>query len=130
MPASISEPVWMLAVLIAIFTTKHYIADFLLQTNWIAVGKDARHGWMLPLTAHTACHGALTLLIVGALVPRLWWLSFVDFGVHFVIDKAKAAVGHTTPLTPQQEKFWWLLGLDQYLHQLTNIGLSVAVVSL
>ena len=79
---------------------------------------------MLPAT------GVFTLALALAIRPGLWWLAPLDFGVHFLIDKGKASVGQAAQLTPQQEKFWWLLGLDQYLHQLTNIGVSLAMVVL
>ena len=130
MPLSPSDPVWALAILVTVFASKHYVADFLLQTNWIAAGKECQTGWVLPLTAHAGCHGLFTLAIALAIRPTLWWLGPLDFAVHFLIDKGKATVGHAAQLTPQQEKFWWLLGLDQYLHQLTNIAISVALLVL
>jgi hypothetical protein len=112
--------------LAVVMATKHYIADFLLQTNWIAHGKECRSGWFLPLLAHVVCHAGLTLLLALALAPRLWWLSLVDLAVHFVIDRGKAVVGQIGQWTPQDEKFWWLLGFDQYLHQVTNLALAAA----
>ena len=38
---------WML-----LLTFKHIIADFVLQTAWMAHGKDQKHGWALPLLVH------------------------------------------------------------------------------
>jgi hypothetical protein len=106
--------------------TKHYIADFLLQTNWIARGKECRSGWLLPLAVHVLCHAGLTLAITLALAPRLWWLAPLDLAVHFAIDRGKTIVGQLGRWTPGDEKFWWLLGFDQYLHQVTNVALAAA----
>jgi hypothetical protein len=32
--------IWMMALLAIVMATKHYIADFLFQTKWIAHGKE------------------------------------------------------------------------------------------
>ena len=112
------------------FATKHYLADFLLQTNWMARGKEARTAWVGPLLAHVAVHAAFALAILLAAAPRLWWLAAVDAGVHTGVDRGKALVTQHYPCGVDQPRFWWLLGADQYIHQLTNIGLAAAVVVL
>ncbi len=119
-----------LAVLSAVFAVKHVVADFLLQTNGMARGKERSTGWLLPLSAHVACHAALTLLILLAVAPHLWWLALVDFGVHLGIDRGKTTIAHRGVWRSDQPQFWWLLGLDQCLHQLTNIGLALAIMLL
>jgi hypothetical protein len=126
LPDSVSAPVWAMLLVAVLVATKHYIADFLLQTNWMARGKECRSGWLLPLTSHVLCHAGLTLVIALGIAPRLWWLALVDFGVHFGIDRGKALLGQLGRWTPADEKFWWLLGFDQYLHQLTNVTLGAA----
>jgi hypothetical protein len=123
-------PVLAMAILAAVFAVKHFAADFVLQTNWIALGKDCRSGWLGPLAAHAAIHAALALVIVLAVAPRLWWLAVVDFVVHFGIDRGKSILGHWAELEARNPKYWWLLGLDQLLHQLTNIALALALLVL
>ena len=93
----------------AVFAVKHLVADFLLQTNGMARGKERRAGW---------------------LAPRLWWLAGVDFAIHMAVDRAKTAIARRPGVTPDQPRYWWLLGLDQCLHQLTNIGLAAAIMLL
>jgi hypothetical protein len=119
-----------LAGLSAAFAVKHLAADFLLQTNGMARGKERRHGWLVPLLAHLACHGILTLLILLCVAPRLWWLAGVDVAIHGAIDRCKSLAAQRGGWRPDQPQFWWLLGLDQGLHQLTNIGLATALVLL
>ena len=117
-----------MALLCVIFAVKHVVADFFLQTNAMAHGKERRTGWLMPLLAHVSCHAVLTLLIVLVLVPRLWWLAIVDFVVHLCIDRCKTLIGQTQGWRPDQPSFWWLLGIDQCCHQLTNVGLATAIL--
>lgn len=121
-------PVWTLVGCILLFTVKHYVADFLIQTAWIASGKEARQGWALPLLVHAAGHAGLTLGIVLAVQPRLWWLAAIDLVVHVGIDRSKSLFGRWGDWTPQDARYWWLLGFDQLLHQVTNIGLAAALI--
>lgn len=125
-----NEALVALAALCAVFAVKHLAADFLLQTNGMARGKERPTGWLLPLSAHVACHAALTLLILLAVAPRLWWLSLVDVVVHLGVDRGKTLVAHRGAWRSDQPQFWWLLGFDQCLHQLTNVGLALAIMLL
>lgn len=56
------------------------------------------------------------------------WLGLIDFVIHYHIDwakmnlNAKMGWGANT-----HEEFWWLLGLDQFLHALTYVGLVYLV---
>lgn len=113
-----------------ILAVKHVIADFFLQTSWIATGKDAKKGWALPLLVHCAIHGALALAILLVLAPRLWFLAVVDFVVHLIIDRAKGfCVANFNVTQEHSHWFWWLIGIDQALHHLTNFGLAVVLAA-
>jgi hypothetical protein len=126
---SLPASVWTMTILAIVMTTKHYVADFLFQNAWIARGKECACGWFLPLTTHVLGHAILTLLIAFAVAPRLWWLALVDFAVHFTIDRGKGLMCRGR-WTPADKAFWWILGLDQYLHQLTNILIAAALLTL
>jgi hypothetical protein len=129
-PALALSPVTTSAGILAAFAVKHYVADFLLQTGWMARGKDRPEGWLGPLLAHIACHAALTLGLALALAPHLWWLALVDAALHFGIDRGKSLLSRSSGWQPAQCQFWWLLGFDQLLHQLTNIGITTALLLL
>ena len=118
------------ATVLAAFTVKHVLADFVLQSNWMARGKEAASGWAAPLLVHVACHAGLTLLLVLAVRPDLWWLALADLVVHTAVDRSKALLALRVRWRMDQPQFWWLLGIDQGLHQLTNIGLATALVLL
>ena len=123
-------PLWSVCALLLVMAFKHFIADFVLQTKWIALGKEARQGWLLPLTVHVFCHAALTFAVAVAIAPRLWWLAGVDLVVHAVIDRGKSLMGHWGNWGVEDSAYWWLLGFDQFLHQATNIGLTAALLTL
>jgi hypothetical protein len=121
-----SVPLWTFCAILLAFAFKHFVADFLLQTNWIAHGKERREGWLWPLAVHILIHAALTLVIALAIAPRLWWLALVDLVVHGCIDRSKSLTALWGGWKPNQGPFWWLMGFDQFLHQVTNIGLAAA----
>ena len=120
-------PVGAFALLILAFAVKQLGADFLLQSNWMAQGKDRTSDWMAPLCAHTGLHGLGTLLITLAVKPALWWLALADFAIHTGIDRGKALIGQRTHFPATDARFWWLIGVDQFLHQVTHIGLAVVL---
>ncbi len=114
-----------LAGFFALMTAKHVVADFILQTRWMALGKDARTGWALPLLVHCAIHGVATTLLVLIVEPRLWFLGTIDFAIHLVCDRLKGLAVARFGLSPANAWFWWLLGIDQALHHATDFGLAV-----
>jgi Protein of unknown function (DUF3307) len=112
-----------------ILTVKHVVADFFLQNSWMAKGKDSRTGWLLPLTVHCLVHGALATILFAALVPRLWFLGMIDFVVHFCIDRTKGFCVSHLAINNAHQWFWWLIGIDQALHHLTDFAWAVLVAS-
>jgi len=128
-PAAVPPSMMWLAAVMALFTLKHVVADFLLQTGWMATGKERADGWALPLAVHAGIHGLFTLAITLVLAPALAWLAVADFALHFGIDRAKSLLGRAFAVAPNSQHFWWLIGLDQMLHQLTHVVLALAVAA-
>lgn len=120
-------PLISLCTLYIAFVLKHFIADYLLQTQRIAEAK-AKGSFPLVLL-HASGHGLGTLIITLWVAPKFWWLALVDIGVHLLIDLGKSALNRRLSLTPSNTPFWWLLGADQALHQLTHFVLIVIIVS-
>ena len=108
-----------------LLTFKHVIADFVLQTSWMAIGKDQKKGWALPLVAHCLVHLALATVLILIVAPKFWFVAFIDFAIHIVIDRAKGFCASTFDVTVEHPWFWTLLGFDQALHHLTGFGLSI-----
>lgn len=123
-------PLWSFCAVLIVIAFKHFVADFMLQTNWIAHGKERNEGWLAPLTVHVLCHAALTLGLALVIAPRLWWLAIVDLAVHATIDRGKTVVAHRGGWSMTQAQFWWLIGGDQWLHQVTNVGIAAAFFAL
>lgn len=118
------------AALYAAFALKQFLADFVLQSNWMAVGKEHARGWAVPLAAHAGCHAVLTLLLALVIFPAFWWFGPVDFLVHGGIDRAKAWASRRLDLKPDETGWWWLFGADQMLHHLTHLAFIVLIVAM
>jgi len=116
-----------LLIVLALFT-KHFIVDFPLQTKyqWSNKGIYGHLGGIL----HAALHGVGTFLCFLMFAPEYaMWLGLADAVIHYHIDWCKINLNKRFGLTPTtHEQFWWLLGLDQYLHALTYIVLIALVV--
>lgn len=64
----------------------HFIADFQLQTDFVAANKvpGHYHGWPWVMTAHAAAHGAAVAFVLDPIY------GVAEFIVHWIIDYAKS----------------------------------------
>lgn len=107
----------MIEILFWLFT-KHFFFDFLLQTQYqfLNKGKYGHFGGIL----HSGLQGLGTFIILGPIA------ALIDFVVHYHVDWAKVQINSRYGWKADtSEKFWWLLGFDQYLHTLTYLGLAM-----
>jgi hypothetical protein len=110
-------------IVLTLLVTKHCIVDFPLQTKFQYSNKGTygHPGGIL----HAGLHGLGTYLCLFAFTPIAVWMAFVDAVVHYHIDWAKMNLNSRLGWGANtHEQFWWLLGLDQYLHYITYIGLT------
>ena len=93
----------------------------------MAIGKDLKTGWALPLLAHCLVHLAVSLLLIMVIAPWFWFVAFIDFAIHITVDRLKGICASTFGVTLEAEHpwFWTLIGVDQALHHLTGFGLSI-----
>jgi len=114
-------------ILIALLFTKHFWVDFPLQTKfqWSNKGTYGHVGGIL----HAAFHGMGTWCCFAWYAPEAAiYLSFLDAVIHYNIDWAKMNLNAKMGWGPNtHEQFWWLLGLDQFLHAMTYVGLVALV---
>jgi Protein of unknown function (DUF3307) len=110
-----------------VLTVKHVIADFVLQNSWMAIGKDQKTGWALPLLAHCLVHLAVAMALILMIAPRFWFVAIIDFLIHITVDRAKGLCASSFGVTHEAGHpwFWTLIGVDQALHHLTGFGLSI-----
>lgn len=122
--------------LLFLFQIKHLVVDFFLQNRfpymWVNKHRVFHPGGWL----HAGSHAVATFLIFAhwhrpTIGPGIPWvdaaiiLSVVELFIHFLIDLCKMRFNawmkwqcHTSP------QFWNLLGIDQFLHQLTYLWLA------
>lgn len=115
-------------LIITLLFTKHFIVDFPLQHRyqWSNKGTYGHPGGGL----HSLLHGLGTWACLYYFAPEAAiYLAVIDFTLHYHIDWAKMNLNAKLGWGPNtHEEFWWLLGLDQFLHALTYIGITSLVV--
>lgn len=109
-----------LLITLVLLQFKHWIADFVLQTDKMITEKGvygSRFG-----VYHSVIHA------VGTFFAFLWVhpiiavaTAIIDFILHYHIDWAKININKRYNYTPNDAKFWYWLGADQMLHQYTYI---------
>jgi len=117
-------------ILISALLIKHFVADFYLQKpyHYLNKGTYGHAGGI----AHAAHHVLLSLIVLIVILPMsaCWWILLacaIEGVLHYHIDWSKVQVNKRYNLKPDNsEKYWWLLGLDQLLHQATYI-LMIAI---
>ena len=115
-------------LLILLFTVKHFVVDFVLQTQEEVEHKGTYLDWRG--VKHSVKHGLGTLFIlvsIGASFEYSWIYGLLDFLIHYHIDWFK--MNATRNLTPADRAFWVWLGFDQTLHHLTYIMFIAIMIS-
>lgn len=113
---------------------KHLVIDFFWQPpfEWKNKGTYLHLGGVIHAAKHALGTMAVLSLFFGmfGLVSfmAIYLLALFDLVVHYHIDWAKMNFNARFGLTAQDEKFWWLLGLDQFLHQITYLVIVFVVV--
>lgn len=116
-------------ILIGLFFC-HFLGDFSpLSTPWMIHAKQFGKP-LLPILAHASIHGTLMfifLLIFGIGYETSFQLLIMQVSSHFFIDVLKGRINGWFPKvqSPINKEHWILFGLDQYLHALVIIKMSV-----
>jgi Protein of unknown function (DUF3307) len=110
-------------ILFFLFAVKHFIIDFPLQREfqWRNKGTYGHPGGI----EHAGLHAFGTFFVLYITLLSFWpalVLGVFDGLVHYHIDWAKMTINSRKGWGPNTHaEFWWLLGLDQFLHSLTYI---------
>ena len=110
---------------LSVLIVLHSVGDWLLQTDWMAKGKDK--SWS-PLVAHVAVWTACMLPAAVWLFDPLWllWLA----GTHLVLDGTSFVRWWMTTIKRIPEgdlggSAWWLVVvIDQVFHLLTLVPVA------
>lgn len=115
-------------VILALFATKHLIADFFLQGpyQYLNKGTYGHPGGI----QHSLIHSIFTLFIVLGFSPNLAvFMAMLDFAIHYHVDWAKVQINNKYKWGANTHReFWWLLGVDQFLHTLTYLAIAWIII--
>lgn len=109
----------MMLAYLSILFFKHYLADFVFQTDEMVKGK-AIYGEQNGIN-HSMLHAILTLWITYLFTGNAWLsigIALADGIIHYHIDWIKMNFGNRDITN---KLFWNHLGLDQLAHQITYI---------
>ena len=114
--------------LILFLFIKHFIVDFVLQTQEEVDHKGTYLDWRG--VKHSVKHGVGTLLVlwgIGAEFEYSCLFAAADFLIHYHVDWLK--MNASKHLTPRDHAFWAWLGFDQALHHLTYVMFVAIMIS-
>ena len=107
--------------LLTLLFIKHFLCDFMLQTEKMIAGKGV-YGNRDGIT-HSLYHAIGTFIVVSFFVGGSWALFFsaVDGIIHYHLDYIKMAFGERDST---KKEYWRDFGLDQLAHALTYIFIA------
>jgi hypothetical protein len=110
-------PPWQFVALLAV----HWLADFVLQSNWMSVNKSKR---LDALSLHAVTYtGALLVgsgLVLGLRQIELLVLFVGANGfLHFATDFVTSRITSRLWCQQREHDFFVMVGLDQLVHQVT-----------
>jgi hypothetical protein len=125
--------------LLALLTLKHLILDFFYQPpyQWANKGTYGHWGGVV----HAGQHALATCIILFFFVTNphiLAALVLGEFLIHYHMDWFKMWYGKRMNYKPhptmgctvkQAEWFWFMLGIDQFVHAMTYIGIVALIYS-
>lgn len=109
-------------ILLTLLFTKHFVVDFPLQPKYQYSNKGTygHPGGLL----HAFLHFIGTWACFIFYSKYAFVFGIIDAVMHYHIDWAKMNINKKMGWGPTtHEEFWWLTGLDQFLHALTYIVL-------
>ncbi|SHE83081.1 Protein of unknown function [Ruegeria intermedia] len=125
MPATLGT----VLLLVALLQVKHMFADFYLQTPKMLSGRGVY--FHAGRAQHALVHvigSVIVFVIFGAPWSFILVIVALEWIIHFNIDFAKASYSDKKQLQPNQAAYWRAAGLDQFLHNLTYVGMAWAWV--
>jgi hypothetical protein len=114
--------------LFALFQVKHLIVDFFIQNRFPYMWMNKHLVWHPGGWLHAGGHGLSSMLVFYLVRPDTDWLgiaagiSLAETYIHFGIDWSKMNFGKRTGWKCNTSPYFWdLLGVDQFLHQMTYL---------
>jgi hypothetical protein len=123
-----NDKILLLLIALTVLATKHVVFDFFLQSR--AQIKNKRiygHPSGLLHAGGHAVGSCLAFLVITPPLAVAIGIGVGEFFVHYHIDWLKEEIGHRLKLRPDEKSFWIAIGIDQWLHQLTYIGIVLVL---
>jgi hypothetical protein len=123
------DPVFAPLVALTLLQVKHLICDFFLQTsNQIEnKGTYGHPGGMIHAGIHAIGTVPVFWVYPTAFVPAAIIL-LVEFATHYHIDWLKNVIGRHYGWTTHDKEYWWAMGVDQFLHQMTYLAIVFVLI--
>ena len=121
---------YLVLIVLAVLTTKHLVFDFFLQSLSQIKNKQI-YGHPDGLQ-HAAGHALGTCLAFLVITPPLAVgiaIVAAEFMLHYHIDYLKEKVGIAMKLRQDQRAYWGMFGIDQWLHQMTYLGIAFVLAA-
>lgn len=96
----------------------HFVADFILQTDKMALNKSKSNRWLL---AHSVTYSLPMLFFVGPLY------AVVNGAAHIVVDWCTSRVNSKLWQANERHWFFTMIGFDQAIH-LTTLAVTYTVL--
>ncbi|MEN6542906.1 DUF3307 domain-containing protein [Parvibaculum sp.] len=125
-----SSPLLTLLGGLVLFQLKHFLFDFVFQTNYQLKNKGtyAHPGGILHAGLHAA--GSLpAIFLFGPSATLVMGLVVAEFVIHYHMDWLKERVVRVNGLTNKDATFWHIFGLDQLIHNLTYTGMLIVLLT-
>ena len=125
----LADQMTLVLVALAFLQIKHYVCDFVLQRpyQYLNKGKYGHPGGII----HAGLHIAATCLLFLLVTPPFKLGAAIvaaEFVVHYHIDWLKEQVMKRTGWETNDNGYWWALGCDQMLHQLSYVVIAGVLV--
>jgi Protein of unknown function (DUF3307) len=121
----VSRSVQLILIVILILQIKHFLCDYVLQSEYqySNKGKYGHPGGII----HAGLHALFTIVAFVVITPALGLgLAIVvgEFIVHYHIDWTKEQILKRRRWVFPRAQFWWVFGADQALHEMTYVAIA------
>lgn len=94
----------------------HWVADFVLQSDWMAKGKSVS---LVPLTAHVAVYTVVMTLVAPFAIPgniaAMQWV-LINAALHWVVDYFTSRTSAPLFKAGDYHNGFVVVGADQFIH--------------
>lgn len=110
-----------LFIILTLLFVKHFVADFIFQTEEQVRGKGIYGNWAG--ITHSLAHVLGTFIVFymffGVGISLMF--AVLDGLIHYHVDWTKININKKYNYTVMDKQFWFWLGLDQLAHSLTYV---------